>query len=499
MIRSGRDASDRMAMTPLAARAATRVIRYTRATLSVLLLSLAACPDDCYDIPDNPGSDSPVTGVVLTPNAVDVASSAAGSAIALRAVVTHADGTTSQPPAGSMLWKADGGAAAGGSGELALVTLPATLPAMITVTATYQPTMMSSTAQLTSVSATSPDAAATSQATVELPRVAIAGGLSGGDCTAGAVKAFVGLGRLPNVVGQSTLCAGFGTVLATRSAPWYGTMGWHAGQDWLPNNGGVPTSDAPVLELTARVVLGMSSGFCDYSGWYTVCYSVAQMNGLAKFVVNEQLSYANLVFQAYRTGVRLQPDQWVTSPMAGLKDCETVPLPDAARPETPRSHGLTIYVVEHITDLPRAVTCHHAGIVGDGPDEDYKVIVIGYGEAVLASTLAHELGHAMSLRWPRHVNEAGVTGFGEHNIMSTVSSTGPDRFHLTLGQVHRMVADVDSWVNKVDARPGAATAKCQCDGDSTAPRSCPALALDLPGMATSGSVPATACSARPNP
>jgi hypothetical protein len=467
--------------------------------LAVLLMGLAACPDDCYDIPDNPGTNSPVIGVILTPNAVDIATSAAGSAVALRALVTHADGTTSQPPAGSMLWTATGGAAAGGSGELALVTLPATLPATITVTATYQPTMMSNTAQLTAVSATSPDAAATGQAAFELPRVAIAGGLSGGDCTTGSVRAFVRRGRLPNVVNQSTACAGFGAVLATQSAPWYGTMVWHGGQDWLPTNGGVPTDDAPPLELTARVVLGMVNGFCDYSGWLIKCYSVDEMNGFARFVVQEQLSYANLVFQGYRAGIRLRVDQWVTAPMAGLQDCETVPLPDVLRTETPRARGLTIYAVEHVTDLPRAVTCHHAGVVGDGPDEAYKVIIIGYGEAVLASSLAHELGHAMSLRWPQHVNEAGVTGFGDHNIMSTVSSTGPDRFHLTLGQVHRMTADVDSWVNKVGARPGAATATCQCDGDSKAPRACPALALDLPGMASSGNVPATACSARPTP
>ena len=480
-------------------RAATRLSRHLRATLSLLLLCLAACPDDCYDIPDNSGTSSPVIGVILTPDAVDVATAAAGSSVVLRALVTHADGTTSQPSLGTMLWTASGGAGAVGTGELAIVTLPAPLPATVMVTATYQPTMIANTAQLTAVSTATPDATISGQATLELPRVAIAGGLSAGGCSAGIVKAFVRRGRLQNVVDQSTGCAGFGTLLATQSAPWYGTIGWRGGQDWLPDNGGVPTPDAPPIALTARVVLGMANEFCEYSGWVTQCYSVEEMNEFAKFVVSGQLSYANLVFQGNRVGVRMSVDQWVTAPMVGLQNCATVPVPDDARPETPRSRGLTIYIVEHVTDLPRAVTCHHAGITEEGPDADYKVIIIGYGEAVLASSLAHELGHAMSLRWPQHVNEAGVTGFGDHNIMSTVSSTGPDRFHVTLGQVHRMVADVDSWVNKAGARPGAATAKCQCDGDSKAPRSCPALGLDLPGMTSSGSVPATACSARPNP
>ena len=97
------------------------------------------------------------------------------------------------------------------------------------------------------------------------------------------------------------------------------------------------------------------------------------------------------------------------------------------------------------------------------------------------ATLAHELGHVLALLASNgaggagHVN--GLLGFDIANIMwdETGLTYGSTRAHLTLGQLYRMNADVDSWLNAVSAPAESLVRDCT----STALGACPALTADL--------------------
>jgi hypothetical protein len=99
------------------------------------------------------------------------------------------------------------------------------------------------------------------------------------------------------------------------------------------------------------------------------------------------------------------------------------------------------------------------------------------------ATLAHELGHVLALTASNgaggagHVN--GLSGFDIANIMwdATGLMYGSTRAHLTLGQLYRMNADVDSWLNWVS--PPAESLVRDCT--TTSWGACPALAADLEG------------------
>jgi hypothetical protein len=99
------------------------------------------------------------------------------------------------------------------------------------------------------------------------------------------------------------------------------------------------------------------------------------------------------------------------------------------------------------------------------------------------ATLAHELGHVLALMASNgaggagHVN--GLSSFDIANIMwdATGLMYGSTRAHLTLGQLYRMNADVDSWLNLVS--PPAESLVRDCT--TTAWGACPALVADLGG------------------
>ncbi len=474
---------------------ATRVLATPAATwrcvmIGAMALTLAGCPDDWLDAPAPMPLAPPPVAVLIVPDAVDFAADAAAHRIALRALVRHADGSIRVPAPGAITWKiapfGAGVAVAGllpGFGQIALSAAP---PSVVSVRAelTANPPLTAVATLLRQTSIAGHDrVTASAHEAFEIPRVAIAGPVGGGDCATTVATAFVmagDLGALP----PSGPC-GFGAIFSARVAPWYADVAWTSGSETIAEPAAAP------YVITARVVMALSQPWCDTSGWFSTCYTLDEIRGFAAANLEVQRVYANGVLRANRAGIRIEFDPATVRPMPGLVGCSTVPAPDNAS-WTPAPGRLTIYVVEQLTDLPRAVTCHNTS-GDDAPDAPYKVILVAYHDALLASTLVHELGHALGLRWPQHVNDDGVTGFGAHNVMASVGLTDPERFDFTLGQVFRMVADEASWLNASGLRAAGLPRKaCQCDG-APGPRTCPLLALALPAMPQTGAVAANAC------
>jgi hypothetical protein len=105
-------------------------------------------------------------------------------------------------------------------------------------------------------------------------------------------------------------------------------------------------------------------------------------------------------------------------------------------------------------------------------------------------TLAHELGHTMSLLFPFDGHTHWLQDFAANNVMNYMEDEVRDRF--SLGQGYRMNLDSHSWLNHARQNPFTSTAAavrsggpvklCQCDPYSVNP--CPRLSLDVPSEDT---------------
>ena len=90
------------------------------------------------------------------------------------------------------------------------------------------------------------------------------------------------------------------------------------------------------------------------------------------------------------------------------------------------------------------------------------------------TTLAHELGHVLTLQ---HSNPP-VSGFDQTNLMWSYLETAKEYNHrsaFSLGQAYRMNVDQRSWVNRAASR-GMPPRTCQ--DDDTRRQPCPALHID---------------------
>lgn len=130
-----------------------------------------------------------------------------------------------------------------------------------------------------------------------------------------------------------------------------------------------------------------------------------------------------------------------------------------------------------------------------------RVIYVNAGYEAYTS-LAHELGHALSLRWPLggHTHELGevIGGFDSSNLMWSTSDddAAEGRVHVSLGQAFRMNVDVRSWVNQGTRDPtqtgsprirdvAEPTEDCMCQdpyADTSEP--CPRLSADIRSVST---------------
>jgi len=480
----------------------------------MLALALAACPDDCVDDPGGSLPGPPVTDVIMVPGDAQYDQALGGRTVAWRALLQHDNGMITEPPVGSMQWSADCNTngitncnvTTFGSGDFGWITIPTTAPPVVNITARHM-SGASAAAQLTRINVvpTGSDGVKSPTLTLaELPRIVVAGGTATGVCALpSVVTAFVSMGSFVNLTGQDpATCPSFASTFGSRVAGFYpGPRAWSGGATPDVVNA---APDTPPHALNIRVVLGLTGPGCDDSGFFQTCYTVDELNDFAQNLIMTQVAYANLLFEKNRAGIVINSPAFHRRQMPGLLNCASAPVPDPGPADdawTPQDGEMMVYVAWRLTDLARGLTCHQTGtasVVTDPPPADapYKVILIGYADALLASTLAHEIGHAMGLRWPVHVEDNDVTGFGTHNLMATTSDLAHDRFHLTVGQIHRMVADEASWLNASGIRSaGSATAKCQC-GNQT-PKSCPELGLEIPRLVTTPTYGANACPSRP--
>jgi len=105
---------------------------------------------------------------------------------------------------------------------------------------------------------------------------------------------------------------------------------------------------------------------------------------------------------------------------------------------------------------------HYRGAWCGNGESPYKDVVLLYRSAS-ATTLAHELGHALALEHPPFIDD---------NVMADIG----DARHLTLGQCFRSHFAVGSILS---ASTGSAPRRCDDSKDGAASR-CPPLELDVP-------------------
>jgi hypothetical protein len=151
----------------------------------------------------------------------------------------------------------------------------------------------------------------------------------------------------------------------------------------------------------------------------------------------------------------------------------------AAGPPLYRKTKLNVYFVPAVrleqTDPPnvwRGYTCYESGA------QNIVYVSLSFGAP---TTLAHEIGHALSLTFANGHTGTGtwmiIPGFTKQNLMwtglSTDASAAQDRF--SLGQAYRMNVNQNSWINVGGVRPPPTIL---CQNNHTDAKPCPLLALD---------------------
>ena len=175
-------------------------------------------------------------------------------------------------------------------------------------------------------------------------------------------------------------------------------------------------------------------------------------------------------YRTMRTGIEFPPSKQTTFlqplPSTISRCSDLAALPASVAPDPTR---LNIY--------------HLSAVNGpDGRANGYFCppnVILTDDELELATTLGHELGHALGLIIPMngHTDPPVMQGFYRDNVMSTNAAVGQDaRFRFSLGQLYRMHYDGRSWLQR-DVSLGDGPNKCSCD--PYARNVCPALAAEL--------------------
>lgn len=160
------------------------------------------------------------------------------------------------------------------------------------------------------------------------------------------------------------------------------------------------------------------------------------------------------------------------SEIAWTMDCPALGVALAALPteQRPDPDALNVYMLGFPAGQPvaeRAGYCPAAKLAMPGALVGAHVIVVPQGTA-LASTVAHEIGHALGLT---HVTFG--SGFNDDNLMAVTDDlSAPMRHRLTVGQAFRAAFDPRSIL--VQRQPNAAgTVDCL-----DTPKKCPSVATD---------------------
>ncbi len=294
-------------------------------------------------------------------------------------------------------------------------------------------------------------------------------------CTWGAARAFVGLaavGRQRKVPCSVVILSAGNALVYQQPTSW--------------TNPFTPGLAAPLdLEITVFIaVTGRTASLLSNAAFSTDDLTNAVAAGaMAQAALD--VTWANMVFEANRVGIRLKATYVQLDPstpdLAGTVgahpfDCSKPRgLPARDRNNAAVSYqydkeALSVYYVDWI-DYPsdprhagaRGVHCHFWYLGSPGP-----VVFISYSRHSTI-TLAHEISHALGL-----VDEEEALGVT--NVMNNLSSDGPlgadARSRLSVGQVFRMNVWNDSWITKV--HPAARIPRlCRTWMDP-----CPPVALD---------------------
>jgi len=142
------------------------------------------------------------------------------------------------------------------------------------------------------------------------------------------------------------------------------------------------------------------------------------------------------------------------------------------------SAAVHVIYVTAIEGEDRGFTC----LRDDAARADGLMFIAVEGRA--ATTLAHEVGHLLSLLLPPayqgHTNM--LHGFDQQNLMwGRISlDIAEARDHFSIGQVYRMHFDDNSFLNYRGVRSGGTRGACPCNPyDDVGPPACPVLSKDL--------------------
>ena len=270
----------------------------------------------------------------------------------------------------------------------------------------------------------------------------------------------------------SVPCHGAAWIFSSERAPWFDNA--VASFPWTNGGGDVVTATLPANRLRLPLTVWIADPSIDVTT-YTA-------------VMKTDLGKANHFLREQRTGLILTnsetadnlPDIIDVGGQSGIigNGCHQLSS-IMTTPAVYRPAHVNVYVVESISPTAAGWTC-----------ADYEVPnVIFLDDEEDYVTLVHEVGHALSLTRPFWGHIQHIAGMYPGNVMEWGASMAD---HLSLGQITRMHADAQSWLNQVN---GVGTVRsrqsvtvpfvtsCSCPG-ANATDDCPAIAKDLPRSGT---------------
>ena len=258
-------------------------------------------------------------------------------------------------------------------------------------------------------------------------------------------------------------CHGAAWVFAEDQAPWFSNT--TALLPWTNSTGDVVTATLPAGRLRVPVTF-----------WLDPTVNAAQKQDDLK---NIDLPAAEDFLLSARTGLRLTnseaadtPPDIVNLPLAIGSDC----------PDTPNIIASTKYRVNHIN----VYVVGSLSALGRNCRENGAANVVFMDDNADFVTLVHEIGHALGLMRPFWGHAQSQPGMHANNFMWKGTGTP---IHATLGQIARMHADQQSWLNmpsgtgtvrtRQPALSLAPSIPCSCPGNVPTP-DCPRMDTDIP-------------------
>lgn len=200
-------------------------------------------------------------------------------------------------------------------------------------------------------------------------------------------------------------------------------------------------------------------------------------------VAEAEIEAAISIFMEARAGIELtkrDPQQISITEAVAIGDCKTGDdLTSTYDGDFDDEKVVHVYYVNNLYSFRgRACPAHD--------DRPWDVIYVSWDNHS-ASTLIHELGHALGLTLPGQGHSDVLAGFDPSNVMTSGDNDldPGGRRRLSVGQVFRMNADEASWLNhavKADGTPlrdaTSPRLECQC-GANDPPGRCPPLVADV--------------------